>query len=225
MTLGEQIKKRREMENLSQEELAERLGVSRQAVSKWEGDLSIPTGSNKRLLCELLSLDLPEAAQAPKYLKKMCIAGWGFTAALLMILALGWFGTGKQAVASPPPLEPALNSVRFYDEQQNEVLPEALWYNFAGINSILLQWSGGTPKTVKMFFTPAGSETVEETELMEVKTPMDGETALLLSAGPLHREDLSGHLYFELDFGGGEVVVTDSLYNGFFDPVLLAQNA
>ena len=36
MTLGEQIKNSREKKNLSQEELAFQLGVSRQAVSKWE---------------------------------------------------------------------------------------------------------------------------------------------------------------------------------------------
>jgi len=34
VTLGEQIKRGREMEHLSQEELAEQIGVSRQAVSK-----------------------------------------------------------------------------------------------------------------------------------------------------------------------------------------------
>lgn len=36
MTLGENIKKRREELKLSQEYVAEQLGVSRQAVSKWE---------------------------------------------------------------------------------------------------------------------------------------------------------------------------------------------
>ena len=36
MTLGEQIRQARENKNLSQEELASQLGVSRQAVSKWE---------------------------------------------------------------------------------------------------------------------------------------------------------------------------------------------
>ena len=36
MTLGEKIAKLRGVHRLSQEELAERVGVSRQSVSKWE---------------------------------------------------------------------------------------------------------------------------------------------------------------------------------------------
>ena len=50
MTLGEQIKLKREEKNLSQEELAGRIGVSRQALSKWASDLSVPPGANTRLL-------------------------------------------------------------------------------------------------------------------------------------------------------------------------------
>ena len=36
MTYGERIRRGREAKALTQEELAEALGVSRQAVSKWE---------------------------------------------------------------------------------------------------------------------------------------------------------------------------------------------
>ena len=42
MTLGERILHCRKCAGLSQEMLAERLGVSRQAVSKWEGDAAQP---------------------------------------------------------------------------------------------------------------------------------------------------------------------------------------
>lgn len=42
LTLGQRISTRRKLLNLSQEALAEQLGVSRQAVSKWEADGSIP---------------------------------------------------------------------------------------------------------------------------------------------------------------------------------------
>ena len=44
MTLGEQIKHEREKRNLSQEELAFQLGVSRQAVSKWENGSGFKAG-------------------------------------------------------------------------------------------------------------------------------------------------------------------------------------
>ena len=42
MTLGQRIQELRKQQGLSQEALGEALGVSRQAVSKWEGDNGIP---------------------------------------------------------------------------------------------------------------------------------------------------------------------------------------
>ncbi|MFR8072633.1 MAG: helix-turn-helix transcriptional regulator, partial [Anaerovoracaceae bacterium] len=42
MTFGEKIQKLRKEAGLSQEELAHRLKVSRQAVSKWERDSGFP---------------------------------------------------------------------------------------------------------------------------------------------------------------------------------------
>jgi len=42
MTLGQKIQKERKEAGLSQEELAEQLGVSRQAVSRWENDNGYP---------------------------------------------------------------------------------------------------------------------------------------------------------------------------------------
>ena len=42
MTLGQRIQELRKQQGLSQEKLGELLGVSRQAVSKWEGDNGIP---------------------------------------------------------------------------------------------------------------------------------------------------------------------------------------
>ena len=40
--LAERIRELRRARGLSQEELADQVGVSRQAVSKWEGDQSLP---------------------------------------------------------------------------------------------------------------------------------------------------------------------------------------
>ena len=42
MTTGQRIAALRRQHNLSQEELGEHLGVSRQAISKWESDSAIP---------------------------------------------------------------------------------------------------------------------------------------------------------------------------------------
>lgn len=62
MSLGENIKRRREELRLSQESVAERLGVSRQAVSKWETGQSEPTASNLIQLAEILETSLSALA-------------------------------------------------------------------------------------------------------------------------------------------------------------------
>ena len=46
MTLGNKIQKLRKQKGMSQEKLAEELGVSRQAVSKWELDAALPDIGN-----------------------------------------------------------------------------------------------------------------------------------------------------------------------------------
>ena len=44
MILAEKIVLLRKMKGMSQEELAEQLGVSRQSISKWEGAQTVPDG-------------------------------------------------------------------------------------------------------------------------------------------------------------------------------------
>lgn len=60
MNLGENIKARRQELKLSQEYVAERLGVSRQAVSKWETGQSEPTASNLIRLAEVFEISLSQ---------------------------------------------------------------------------------------------------------------------------------------------------------------------
>ena len=50
MTLGERIVHYRKRQGLSQEQLSQRLGVSRQSVSKWERDESLPEATSCRCL-------------------------------------------------------------------------------------------------------------------------------------------------------------------------------
>ena len=59
MTWGEQLAAARRARGFTQEELAERLGVSRQAVAKWERDDAHPGPANARALRELLGEDFP----------------------------------------------------------------------------------------------------------------------------------------------------------------------
>ena len=58
MTLGEQLKTLRQKTGFSQELVAERIGVSRQAVTKWEAGQTIPTAENLAALAELYQVSL-----------------------------------------------------------------------------------------------------------------------------------------------------------------------
>lgn len=58
MTLGEKIQKHRKEKRMSQENLAALLGVSRQAVSKWELNDTIPDTENVIQLGRILGVSL-----------------------------------------------------------------------------------------------------------------------------------------------------------------------
>ena len=66
MTLGQRISLYRKKLNISQEELGARLGVSRQAVSKWETDLSAPDLNNLIGLARELGVSLAELTETPE---------------------------------------------------------------------------------------------------------------------------------------------------------------
>ena len=58
MSVGERITELRKFEGLSQCQLADSLGVSRQAVSKWENGQSLPDALKMILLAEVLKTDV-----------------------------------------------------------------------------------------------------------------------------------------------------------------------
>lgn len=58
MTLGEKIRYTRKFAGLSQEQLAERLCVSRSAIAKWETDKGMPDIENFKLLSQLLGVSM-----------------------------------------------------------------------------------------------------------------------------------------------------------------------
>ncbi len=57
MSVGERINELRKQHNLSQVQLAKALGISRQAVSKWENDQSLPDTLMMIQLADLLKTD------------------------------------------------------------------------------------------------------------------------------------------------------------------------
>lgn len=66
--LSEKIYTLRRKSGLSQEQLAEKIGVSRQAISKWEGGLSTPELDKLKALSEYFQVTMDEltGSQGPK---------------------------------------------------------------------------------------------------------------------------------------------------------------
>lgn len=60
MKFCDKLLKLRKMNNMSQEQLADKLGISRQAVSKWESGASIPDMEKMMQLCKILNCNLDE---------------------------------------------------------------------------------------------------------------------------------------------------------------------
>ena len=58
MTLGEKIKEARKQCGLSQEQLAEKMAVSRSAVAKWEANNGLPDVDNLKALAQLLNVSI-----------------------------------------------------------------------------------------------------------------------------------------------------------------------
>lgn len=59
-TLGEAIKRHRLEAKMNQEFVAEAIGVSRQAVSKWESGISDPSTSNLYALAKIFDMEADE---------------------------------------------------------------------------------------------------------------------------------------------------------------------
>lgn len=58
MTFGEKLKAERKEAGLSQEQLAEKMSVSRSAVAKWESDKGMPDVNNLKMMSQLLDVSL-----------------------------------------------------------------------------------------------------------------------------------------------------------------------
>ena len=59
-SIGQKIALKRKENGLTQEELAEKIGVSSQAVSKWENDLSYPDITSLPLISKILGVSIDE---------------------------------------------------------------------------------------------------------------------------------------------------------------------
>ena len=67
MALSENIKARRTQLKMSQEYVADQLGISRQAVAKWEAGTSEPTSKNLSELASLFEMSISELVDPQTY--------------------------------------------------------------------------------------------------------------------------------------------------------------
>lgn len=70
MSLGQQLKRLRESKGFSQEDVAKKIGVTRQAVYKWEHDKSCPDIDNLILLSEMYNVTLDELIKGNQSFKE-----------------------------------------------------------------------------------------------------------------------------------------------------------
>lgn len=60
MTFGEKLSSLRKQSNLTQKDLAEKLNVSRQAITKWENDAGLPDINNLKKISSLFAVTIDE---------------------------------------------------------------------------------------------------------------------------------------------------------------------
>lgn len=70
MNVGEKIKKIRKMAGMTQEDLAEKINVSRQTISKWEKEISSPDLDSAIALCELFEISLDDFLKGGRSVKE-----------------------------------------------------------------------------------------------------------------------------------------------------------
>lgn len=249
MTLGEQIRQARENKNLSQEELAAQLGVSRQAVSKWENDSSIPQGINREMLSQTLGLELAVSEMAEVPVKKRGIGMWlGWVlAAILFLMLCVTVGIGLSFLSfqdstfqdSTLDVHNDINTSEEWmvDDQLTDApaTPTLKSIQFYDSHQNIVEAEAG-------WYNAAGIESIlvqwEGNTPNNIKifcTPTGTETEeyteLLLTKSVLDGnsaallsadvlvEGIMGHVYFELDYGN--TVIVSEIYNIFNDPDFL----
>ena len=124
MTLGERIARRRKALGISQEELGARLGISRQAVSKWETNVAVPDMENLLALSREFGVPVaeltgtPERAEppavrgrSPRFWRRLCAVLAVILLALVGIFALNYSASSR--LAGDAPIQEATESTTY----------------------------------------------------------------------------------------------------------------
>jgi len=106
MTLGQRISQHRKKLGISQEILGERLGVSRQAVSKWETDVALPDMENLLALAREFNISVAELTGTPEDtlsgIPKKRTRLFSFCSALLAIIFIAFIARIVSFYTNPP---------------------------------------------------------------------------------------------------------------------------
>lgn len=213
MDMGKAIREGRERLGMSQEALAERLSVSRQAVSKWEMGTSVPSPENRRALSEILRADLQVETEAVPSVplrrwKRLTLAAGLLCLALLA--ALGWILCSAHQDGWPPPEDPQITGVYFYDAAGQEITKSDFgWYLFPPDSTVTVAvtFQDGREHTVDqvvLFLYPTGTGVAEKRQQVGVRRIRDGQTfALFRWEIPA---SLYSHFEVQLECGDGQTV-------------------
>ena len=209
MTTGEKIAALRRDHKLSQEALGEKLGLSRQAVSKWEADQAVPTMDNLMELSRLFgvpvdtllrpdapfpappaeknSTDAPAAPETPHK---------GVSPSREKILAIG--GAALLCVSL------ALNAVCLYQIAQLKGEVQALRVQAGNVSTVFYPGTGAdtgdfAESSEHMTLDPENTEQLIVTFSAVPRVASDGETAKFLLRG----SEQSWECEAEDDAGGG----------------------
>jgi transcriptional regulator with XRE-family HTH domain len=228
--IGACIREGREKAGMSQEDLAERLGVSRQAVSKWEMGMSVPTLENLKALSEVLGISFEEEAgkEKPNEMgsegkpKKSPVTVWKVVALVCLVVCLvfllgligtimlmpySWEQSESVIEADTEEIEEVITGITFFDTQGQRLHPDQgdNWLAFSTGSQVVtaVTFRGdANVHGVALYLTPTGTETYDLREQIALCSVDDGDTvALLLWEVP---EDVMGHMEVVLECDGGQ---------------------
>lgn len=196
MNIADTIRQSREARDLTQEDLAERLEVSRQAVSKWEVGASVPTPENLKTLGEILEVtfETEEGGGAPPSGPRPPFWNWRRTALLvlgvlvvsaLFSIAMWTALKPEKNVDMPRHAEPYVTGVYFFKEDGTPLEPDLGdgWKSFTVGQRVylLVSFQNGTETDVNgvaLYATPTGTETYDLREQLAVQAVRDRPFAL-----------------------------------------------
>lgn len=235
MSISEIIKQAREELGMTQEDLAERLEVSRQAVSKWELGASVPSPENLKILEEVLEVSFPapeeETAQSPEQGSGTVVKApfWNWKRVVLLVFGVlivsALFSAAlftalrtETEVEAPRHAEPYVTGIYFFSEDAAPLYPDLGdgWNSLTAGERVLVvvTFEEGTEDTVdavSLFLTPTGTETLQYREQIAVQAAGEGRDFALFT-WDIPQEGLMGHLEVVLECGGG-LRVTDTTMN------------